>query len=125
MSLHMFIENNINAIWIFGDFNLPDFDWTNESPKSTCKLKKIYDDLLENLTNFSREQIVKISTQNENILDLLLTNQPSKVHNTKTLPNPGSSDHYIVFHEISMPIGRPLQPKRNIELCGKANCDQF
>ena len=48
-----------------------------------------------------------------------------KVHTTKTLPSLGSSDHDIVFHEISMPIGRPLQPKRNIKLFGKANWEQF
>ena len=41
------------------------------------------------------------------------------------MPSLGSSDHDIVFHEISMPIGRPLQPKRNIKLFGKANWEQF
>ena len=68
---------------------------------------------------------MKIPTRNENILDLFLANQPGKLHNTKTLPSLGSSDHDIVFHEISMPIGHPLQPKRNIKLFGKANWDQF
>ena len=37
----------------------------------------------------------------------------------------GSSDHDVVFHEIPMPIGRPIQPKRNISLFGKANWEQF
>ena len=85
----------------------------------------MYDDFLENLTNFNLEQIVKIPTRNDNVLDLFLSNQPGKVHTTKTLPSLGSSDHDIVFHEISMPIRRPLQPKRNIKLFGKANWEQF
>ena len=114
-----------STIWIFGDFNMPDFDWSNECPKRSCKLKTMYDDFLENLTNFNLEQIVKIPTRNDNVLDLSLSNQPGKVHTTKTLPSLGSSDHDIVFHEISMPIGRPLQPKRNIKLFGKANWEQF
>ena len=104
---------------------MPRFDWPNENIKSSCKLHTMYDDFLENLANFDLEQIVKIPTQDNNILDLFLTNQPNKVHATKTLPSLGSSDHDIVFHEISMPIGRPIQPKRNIKLLGKANWEQI
>ena len=59
------------------------------------------------------------------ILDLFVTNQPGKVHTTKTLPRLGSSDHDIVFHEISIPIGRPIQPKRKIKLHRKTNWEQF
>ena len=54
-----------------------------------------------------------------------MTNQPGKVHTTKTLPRLGSSDHDIVFHEISIPIGRPIQPKRKIKLHRKTNWEQF
>ena len=85
----------------------------------------MYDDFLENLINFSLVQMVKIPNRGDNILDLFLTNQPGKVHSTKTLPSLGSSDHDIVFHEISMPIGCPIQPKRKIKLFGKANWEQF
>ena len=112
-----------STIWIFGDFNLPDFDLQNDTIKSPCKSQTMYDDFLENLTNFSLELMVKIPTRGDNILDLFLTNQPGKVHATKTLPSLGSSDHHddIVFREISMPIGRPIQPKRNIKLFGMVN----
>ena len=71
------------------------------------------------------EQLVKIPTREDNILNLFLTNQPGKVHATKTLPSLGSSDHDIVFHEISIPIGRPMQSKRKIKLHGKTNWEQF
>ena len=54
-----------------------------------------------------------------------MTNRPGKVHTTKTLPRLGSSDHDIVFHEISIPIGRPIQPKRKIKLHRKTNWEQF
>ena len=56
-----------------------------------------------------------------------MTNQPGKVHTctTKTLPRLGSSDRDIVFHEISIPIGRPIQPKRKIKLHRKTNWEQF
>ena len=51
-----------------------------------------------------------------------MTNQPGKVHTTKTLPR---LDHDIVFLEISIPIGRPIQPKRKIKLHRKTNWEQF
>lgn len=114
-----------STIWILGDFNMPDIDWTKENIKSSCKFRGIYDDFLENLTNFSLEQVVKLPTREDNILDLFLTNQPGKVHATKTLPSLGSSDHDIVFHEISIQTGRPTQPQRKIKLFGKANWDKF
>ena len=69
--------------------------------------------------------MVKIPTRDKNILDLILTNQPCKVHATKTLPSLSTSDHEIVFHEINLPIGRPFQPKREIKICRKANWEQF
>ena len=53
---------------------------TFECPKRSCKLKTMYDDFLENLTNLNLEQIVKIPTRNDNVLDLFLSNQPGKVH---------------------------------------------
>ena len=64
----------------------------------------MYYDFLENMTNFSLEQSVKIPTRKDNTLDLFLTYQPGKVYDTKSLPSLGSSDHDIVFHEILMPI---------------------
>ena len=80
---------------------------------------------MDNLTNFNLEQMVKEPTLEENTLDLFLTNQPGKVQTAKVLPSVGSSDHDIVYHEISVPIGRPIQPKRKIKLHGKANWESF
>ena len=58
-------KNSTN--WLFGDINLPDFDWPNENIKIPCKSQTMYDYFLENLTNFRFEQIVKIPTQGDNI----------------------------------------------------------
>ena len=104
---------------------MPEINWSDESLKQTCSFKTLYEDFIENLINFNFEQMVKITTREDNILDLFLTNQPGKVHATKTLPILGSSGHDIVFHEIPIPIGRPIQTKRKIKLHGKANWEQF
>jgi len=56
--------------------------------------------------------MVKIPTRNNNILDLFLTNIPSQVHETKTLPGLGTSDYDIVFHEIKVNRGNIKQIHR-------------
>ena len=103
-------------IWLLGDFNLSCIDWTNESLKSNCKFKVMYEDFMERTQNFNLQQMVTMPTRQENILDLFLTNTPSLVQNTETLPSLGTSDHDIVFHEVHIKIGRPFQPKRPIRL---------
>jgi len=76
--------------------------WSNESPSDTCRFKDLYDNFTGNMINHNLKQMVKIPTRNNNILDLFLTNIPSPVHETKTLPGLGTSDHDIVFHEIKV-----------------------
>ena len=69
--------------------------------------------------------MVTMPTRQENILDLFLTNTPSLVQNTETLPSLGTSDHDIVFHEVHIKIGRPFQPKRPIRVYRRTNWDNF
>ena len=96
LSLKQIPQNS--TIWLLGDFNLPDIDWSNESVKTTCKYKELYSDFLDQIVNFNLEQMVKTPTRNSNILDLFLTNLPSAVVSTKTLPSLATSDHDIVYH---------------------------
>jgi len=110
-----------SIIWLAGDFNMPDIDWSSEAIKNSCKFKTLYEDFLENIVSLNLEQMVKIPTRNNNILDLLLTNVPSLVHNVKSLPSLGNSDHDIIFHEFNINRGRPVQPQRKIPCYKKAN----
>jgi hypothetical protein len=61
------------------------------------------------------EQVVHISTRQENTLDLFYINQPSLVQNTKILPALGTSDHDIVFHEMNITIGRKHKTPRTFD----------
>ena len=70
------------------------------------------------MINHNLKQMVKISTRNNNILDLFLTNIPSQVHETKTLP--GTSDHDIVFREIKVKRGRIKRNPRQVKSYKKA-----
>ena len=100
-------------------------NWSNEAPLETCKFKDMYDNFSENMICHNLEQMVKIPTRDKNILDLFLTNTPGQVCNTKTLPGLGSSDHDMVFHEISVKRGRIKQMPRKVKSYNKANWSEF
>jgi len=82
--------------------------------------KSVYDNFTENMINHNLKQMVKIPSRNIT-LDLFLTNIPSQVHETKTLPGLGTSDHNIVFHEIKVKRGRIKQIPRRVKSYKKAN----
>ena len=69
---------------------------------------------LGNLTKFYLNQLVKVPTIDNTILDLFLTNRPNQVHSTTTLPSLRSSDNNTVFHEIKLNVVTPPQIRRRI-----------
>jgi hypothetical protein len=104
-----------SSIWILGDFSMPNIDWPTESILEGCWHRNVYISFLENLMNFNLQQMVTSPTRGSNILDLFLFNMSDQVHETKSLLPPGSSDHDIVFHEIKVNRGRPIQHVREIK----------
>jgi len=99
-------------------------NWSNESASDTCRFIDLYDNFTENMINHNLEQMVKIPTRNNNILDLYLTNI-HQVHETKTLPGLGISEHDIVFHEIKVKRGRIKPIPRQVKSYKKANWSDF
>ena len=89
-------------IWILGDFNLPKFDWDDNTPtiKEDCKFTSLYDDFIVMLDDHNLTQMLNKPTRGENVLDLFLTNNPSLVSNVSIIP--GIADHDIVSCEPSM-----------------------
>ena len=75
---------------IGGDFNLPDIDWENRTPKINGKNNKLAKQLLDITDNHSLEQTVLHPTRYNNTLDLHFTNRPSL--NISTSVVPGISD---------------------------------
>ena len=62
-------------------------------------------------------------TRNNNILDLMLTNLPSKVQRVEVIP--GIADHDIVFTEIDLSPVIHRQTPRQIPLYKKAKWDNM
>ena len=52
-----------NAIWIGGDFNLPDIDWDTLSTKSNQYLKEINTYFLDTLSHCNLDQVVNFPTR--------------------------------------------------------------
>jgi hypothetical protein len=122
-SLHRASSIRNASIIIGGDFNLPGWDWKSTTLKSNATYPNLHQQFLDIINKNGLAQIVEDSTRLENTLDLILTNSPSKVLQTDTLP--GISDHDIVYSEFDF---RPVihrQIPRSIPLYNKADWDSI
>ena len=109
---------------IGGDFNLSCYNWLEKeildgSGKNKC-------DLFVNLMNeYGLSQHSKEISRpaSNNILDLILTNNPSLVSHVYCTP--GMSDHNAVICVLNILSLYKRQPKRTIFMHNKANWDDI
>ena len=107
------------TIWVAGDLNLPDIDWSKHTVISNQYNHAINQQYLDLLYDTGSEQVIKFPTRGDNILDLFSTNRPSLVTRCKSMP--GVSDHDIAFVEAHIKAVRKKPPRRKILLWTKAN----
>ena len=96
-------------IYLCGDFNLKDIDWTTLSNKPRAAHPESCKKLTELISDFSLEQMVTVPTRGSAILDLVITNKPDTITNLDTTPGLSTvNDHDIVTADIlcSIPINR-------------------
>ena len=91
-------RKNQNVV-IAGDFIHPDLNWDTQSttsPATAATHQKLLDVLLCN----SVSQVVRDDTRpsSSNILDLIITSNPTLVENVNV--HPGISDHHILTFNI-------------------------
>ena len=92
------------SILIFGDFNFPDISWKHGSGsfRSSNQSSNVGEERsqAQTLLNFSEEffldQIIKSPTRNNNILDLIFTNDHQIINDYSIICNNQLSDHYII-----------------------------
>ena len=104
-----------------GDFNLPGWRWKDKTFKPNSPYPGNHLKFMDLIDDNGLVQLVEHETRGDNILDLILTNNPSKFNRVETLP--GISDHDIVFAEIDTNIIKKTQKPRNIPLYKKAEWD--
>ena len=90
---------------LIGDFNLPDLDW--EKGTASGRTRK----LLEVANDNMLEQLVKFPTHLKgNILDLVLTNVPERVHEVEEVGRLGASDHGAILTKV----GTGVKKEKNV-----------
>ena len=114
-------------IYLGGDFNLADIDWSNQTPRPNATNSKQCNRLITLAEDFSLDQLVDFPTRcdedNANTLDLFFTNHRSLVQTTKSIP--GVADHDIVYVESNLKPQCSKTNKRKIYQFHKANFDDF
>ena len=81
-------------IWITGDFNLPNIDWSTNSVVDNAYPLDICNLLIDAFNLGGLFQMVDAPTRNNNILDLFATNRPSLVTSLKVLSS--INDHELI-----------------------------
>ena len=106
-------HKNTHNVVIAGDFNLPDIDWDNQQTTNSRTASK-HNKLLEIISEFGLQNMVNDPTRIEsgNILDLILTSNPSIITNTHTTP--GMSDHEAVTFEVNLNPIRNRKPPHKV-----------
>lgn len=67
------------AMWLGGDFNLPDINWSNHQITGNQYPLRINNSFLEVVQDLGLEQVVDFSTIKGAYLDLFLTNRPTLI----------------------------------------------
>ena len=135
-------------IWLAGDFNLPDINWTAQAPLDNpihgsdiilpdTDRKTLHENFIDIINTHSLTQTVLEPTRTQasvrrnnpnirhcitsNTLDLFLTNNISLITRTRVLP--GLSDHEMVLIDANIRPQIQKQLPRNIYLYNRADMD--
>ena len=98
-------------IVLTGDFNFRGIEW--ESLQGTSTRERLF---LETLSENLLSQIISEPTRDNNILDLLITNNTDSILSVSVLPPFSSSDHNIICAELSRALPRVETQHRRIFL---------
>lgn len=113
------LPNNQSSI-ICGDFNFPDIDWHADNclRLDNSSSTGVF---LSLCIKFGLSQLVNYPTRNDNILDLILTNDPNSISNIQVSDPFCLSDHNMVSFDI-LSLTKP-KPKSDIYIYNFNNAD--
>jgi len=107
------------GVWIAGDANLPDIDWTNDQVCRNQYSRSLNETFLQTLARSGLEQVVDFPTRDDKTLDIIITNRPSLVSRCECAP--GLSDHDIILLDTSIQANRIKPVRRKIHLWKRAD----
>jgi len=113
-----------NPIWLAGDFNLPDIDWSNNTVAGTQYSKDINERFLDLFESSKLCQLIDFNTRKNAMLDLLFTNRPSFLTHCKKMPGFGDHDTSALADIVCHPKKiKPIQ--RTVSSWKRANTNQL
>ena len=107
------------VIWIGGDANLPDINWSSNAVSENNYKKEISGSFLQAVANCGLDQIVDFPTRDIILLDIFLTTRSSLIQTCKSFP--GISYHESVYMDSDVSVKYQRQVRRTIWLCSKAD----
>ena len=116
------IPSHSNII-VAGDFNYPDIDWKTKTTQSQSTTRRLHDEFIELVDDFTLTQHVNSPTRLNRILDLVLTNAPGNCSSCTVIP--GISDHEAIHAMFEFHAVRHKQPARKIQLYSKADWEDY
>jgi hypothetical protein len=123
-SLSRLEGKTIQPIILAGDFNFPGWDWKNNQVKPGCPYANLHHRFGEILDDKGLSQLVEDPTRKENVLDLIITNNPTLADQVKVVP--GISDHDgCAMAKFNLNPSRNKPKPRQIPVYRKANWDSF
>jgi len=115
--------NTKHVLTLFGDFNLPYICW--DTLLVTGSHANYHNMFLEFTSQHGLIQCVAEPTRENNILDLILVNDPLIINSCVTAAPLGNSDHNIVEFNLVMPTDKPSNLNNNITDDVKQYCYNF
>lgn len=85
-----------SPVLLAGDFISPGWYWSSNTVKGNCTYPNLHNRFMDIVSDNGLSQIVDAPTRQGNILDLIITNRPSQVNRTQSLP--GIADHDVVYN---------------------------
>ena len=111
-----------NNIWLGGDFNVPNVDWSDVMSTPNSPNTQLATKLIEVTNDRSLTQVVDLPTRKDNTLDLFFTSNPSLINRTITIPPlTQAADHDIVFIDVNTRASIPKQTPATKFLYKKAD----
>ena len=88
-------------IILAGDFNCPDINWEKMTVNKGAADREVQQSLLDLTTEHGLSQIHDQPTRDNNLLDLVFTNNPSVVKSSTSVPEISDHAMVVLFHSIS------------------------
>ena len=124
LSLKKLSEKSKNKrILLAGDFNCPDIDWETLSVHPNASDRDVQQTLIDISVEHGLTQVHNQPTRQDNILDLVFTNNSSLIKSSNSIP--GISDHAMVVTDSDVKPLYNRQKSRKVYLFSKANWDEI